>query len=184
MLPFIEAEHKAPIPLHRNLLPYVYSGTDTFSKSGCVASTQSHQDSHQKEVKQSTTCLQKAQDNVFKKKRYQSASTCVTLHAEFCHHNPGKVPYPWQVDIGEALHLEPGFFSYSGHGCMKKHAACHALVFRSKKNCGCYFTLKWIRGGLGRYLPSSLKNLHKQKIQGWEIWIDGLFSNCCEQQEL
>lgn len=66
---------------------------------------QSHQESHRREVKKSTACLQKAWDDVFKKSSYQSASTRATLHAEFCHRNAGKVPYAWQVDVREELHL-------------------------------------------------------------------------------
>jgi len=75
----IEAEHDMPI-----------LGTDNFSESG-----KWHPHNHLKiatrEVEKSTVCLQKAGDDTSKKRGYQSASTHVTLHAEFCHCNPGKV---------------------------------------------------------------------------------------------
>ena len=63
-----KAEHNVPIPLHK--IPLPYSGTDDFSASGSMELTQSHQDSHQKEVKQPTVHWQNAWDNAFRKRGY------------------------------------------------------------------------------------------------------------------
>jgi len=141
-------QHDAPIPLCVNLLPYL--GTNNFSESGHILPTQSCQDSHWKEVEQSTTHLQRAQDNVFKKKGHQSASTHVALHTEFCCCNPQKVPYHWQVDVGEALHLG---LSYS------RNWYWLSMFLDPKRSCGCYFTLEFIRGGSGKYLETESQGL-------------------------
>jgi len=98
-----------------------------------MAPTQSCQDSHQKEVKQSTACLQKAWDDTFKKRGYQSATTHMTLHAEFCHRNPGKVPYPWQVDVREALHLGLDCSVIAGTGAGKTMPFIMPLFLDPKK---------------------------------------------------
>jgi len=121
-----------PIRLHRNPLPYL--GSHDFSRSGSMTPTQSRQDSHQKEVEQSTTRLQKAWDDAFKKRGYQSSSTWATLHAEFCHRNPGKVPYSWQVDIREVLHLGLDCVVIAGTGAGKTMPFVMPLFLDPKKN--------------------------------------------------
>jgi ATP-dependent helicase YprA (DUF1998 family) len=98
-----------------------------------MAPTQSRHDSHRKEVEQSTTHLQKAWDDAFKKRGYQSASTRATLHAEFCRRNPGKVPYPWQVDVGEALYLGLDCSVIAGTGAGKTMPFVMPLFLDPKK---------------------------------------------------
>jgi len=108
-------------------------GTDDFSESGKWR-PRNHLKIATREVEKSTVCLQKAGDNTSKKRGYQSASTRATFHVEFCCLNPGKVPYSWQVDDGEAQHkLGLDYLVIAGTGTGKTMPFVMPLFLDPKK---------------------------------------------------
>jgi len=146
-----EAEHNTPISLHRIPLPYL--GTNNFSASGSMELTQSCQDSCWKEVEQPNARLQNTWDNAFKKRGYHLVrhwmwSSAVVTQGNCC--TLGRWTLERHYTWGWILWLKQELVSG------KTNAVWHALVCRSKKNCGCYFTLECITGGSGKYLLSSI----------------------------
>ncbi|KAJ6573713.1 hypothetical protein B0H10DRAFT_2104358 [Mycena sp. CBHHK59/15] len=62
-------------------------------------------DSHIRDAIKAAKILQKARDDAFKARGYQSAPTRAKIRTEFSQRNDGMVAHEWQVDMGEALAL-------------------------------------------------------------------------------
>jgi ATP-dependent helicase YprA (DUF1998 family) len=89
--------------------------------------------SYKADVKRSTGNLQRAREEAFKMRGYQSAATRAKLHAEFSKRNDGMVAYDWQVDVSEALLLGLDCSVIAGTGAGKTMPFVMPLFVESNK---------------------------------------------------
>lgn len=89
--------------------------------------------SHTADVKRSTGNLQRAREEAFKTRGYQSAATRAKLHSEFSKRNDGMVAYDWQVDVSEALLLGLDCSVIAGTGAGKTMPFVMPLFVESNK---------------------------------------------------
>ncbi|KAJ7229254.1 P-loop containing nucleoside triphosphate hydrolase protein [Mycena rebaudengoi] len=84
-----------------------------------MAPAQSRLDANRRDAAKFMVILQKARDDAFKSRGYQSAATRARLRNEFSAANDGMIAHGWQVDIGEALHLGVDCSLIAGTGAGK-----------------------------------------------------------------
>ena len=89
--------------------------------------------SYKANIERSTRNLQKAQEEAFKMRGYQSAATRMKLCAEFTKRNEGLVAYDWQIDVSEALLLGLDCSVIAGTGAGKTMPFVMPLFVESDK---------------------------------------------------
>jgi ATP-dependent helicase YprA (DUF1998 family) len=89
--------------------------------------------SYKADIERSTCNLQKAREEGFKTRGYQSGATRVKLRAEFTKRNEGLVAYDWQIDVSEALLLGLDCSVIAGTGAGKTMPFVMPLFVESDK---------------------------------------------------
>ncbi|KAJ7235802.1 P-loop containing nucleoside triphosphate hydrolase protein [Mycena rebaudengoi] len=98
-----------------------------------MAPVQSRLDSNRCDAAKFGEILQKARDDAFKSRGYQSAPTRAKLRNEFSAKNDGMIAHDWQIDIGEALHLGVDCSLIAGTGAGKTMPFVMPLFLDSEK---------------------------------------------------
>ncbi|KAJ7466530.1 P-loop containing nucleoside triphosphate hydrolase protein [Mycena latifolia] len=98
-----------------------------------MPAVQSRLDSHHRDALKAAKILQKARDDAFKARGYESAPTRAKLRNEFAERNGGMVAHEWQIDMGEALGLGLDCSLIAGTGAGKTMPFVMPLFADSEK---------------------------------------------------
>ena len=63
------------------------------------------EEEHEEHTRQSARLLREAVLLATRRRKYDSSLTRAKIHEEFTRKNPGKTPYPWQINVAEAILL-------------------------------------------------------------------------------
>ncbi|KAG1724780.1 hypothetical protein EDB19DRAFT_1834032 [Suillus lakei] len=89
---------------------------------------------HDYEVARSLRILQEARDGTVKACKYDSVATHAIIVGEFEQQTGGKVPYPWQLDVSEALLLGLDCSVIAGTGASKTISFMLPLLAQPNKH--------------------------------------------------